>query len=172
MTPVAGPPSALPPPSAPPEIPACAAGRDDCDGDTSNGCETDLLTSAQHCGACDVACAQPGCVCENGVPALHCPEGTQDCDGDVANGCETAVASDSANCGVCGHACSADGAGVASVACEASKCVVTCTGAALALRGDCDGNPDNGCETLLWNDPDNCGKCGTTCAFCDEGFCF
>jgi hypothetical protein len=169
---VAGSPSALPPPPPePPTTPVCAAGRGDCDGDASNGCEADLMTSAQHCGDCAVACAQSDCACEDGVPVLQGPEGRQDCDGDAANGCETATDSDSANCGSCGHACSEDGANVASVACEASKCVVTCTGAALALRGDCDGNPDNGCETLLWNDRNNCGKCGNRCVFCDEGNC-
>lgn len=40
----------------------CTAGRRDCDGDPSNGCEVDTDTSREHCGACGrratVACVQ------------------------------------------------------------------------------------------------------------------
>jgi hypothetical protein len=45
---------------------ACAAGWGDCNGDPSNGCETDLTTTAAHCGACGHACAT---TCTNGVCA-------------------------------------------------------------------------------------------------------
>lgn len=56
----------------------CAPGRGDCDGDVTNGCETDLLVNGRHCGACgnqcDTAAGQP-CVsgfclmveCDGGV---------------------------------------------------------------------------------------------------------
>lgn len=44
---------------------ACEAGWADCDGSAASGCETDVATSAQHCGACGVACA-PGQVCVDG----------------------------------------------------------------------------------------------------------
>jgi hypothetical protein len=42
---------------------------------------------------------------------------------------------------------------------------------------DCDGNPDNACETVLANDAKNCGACGVRCAgangdsACFEGTC-
>ncbi|MEZ4394664.1 MAG: hypothetical protein R3A48_26625 [Polyangiales bacterium] len=35
----------------------CAAARGDCDGQSANGCEVDLGSSAAHCGACGRACA-------------------------------------------------------------------------------------------------------------------
>jgi hypothetical protein len=35
----------------------CNLGRGDCDFDPTNGCETDLTTSAKHCGQCGHACA-------------------------------------------------------------------------------------------------------------------
>lgn len=57
--------------------------------------------------------------------------------------------------------------------------VCTSSGCACAVGfGDCDGDPDNGCETDL-DDPDNCGTCGNVCAngecddlacACDTGF--
>ena len=53
-------------PPRPNTTPACAAGGcvttctgtfGDCDGSAVTGCESDLQTSAQHCGACNRACA-------------------------------------------------------------------------------------------------------------------
>ncbi len=43
---------------------ACVPTRGSCDGDPENGCETDLLTSDEHCGACGDRC--PG-GCVNGL---------------------------------------------------------------------------------------------------------
>lgn len=39
----------------------CNVGYGDCDGDASNGCETDLRVSNTHCGACGFGCEAPGC---------------------------------------------------------------------------------------------------------------
>jgi hypothetical protein len=43
---------------------------------------------------------------------------------------------------------------------------------------NCDGLAENGCETKLTNDPDNCGSCGNVCvdpdagaAMCSSGTC-
>lgn len=39
-------------------------------------------------------------------------------------------------------------------------------------RGDCDGNPANGCETDLFQDRNHCGACGARCErFCGGGGC-
>ncbi len=39
-------------------------------------------------------------------------------------------------------------------------------------RADCDRSDANGCETILRNDPDNCGGCGVICrGECRDGFC-
>lgn len=87
----------------------CTADFDDCDGDESNGCETDLAHDEVHCGACGVACpalphARPGCA--GGACSIGgCEGGYGDCDGQAANGCETDVASDPAHCGGCAEAC-------------------------------------------------------------------
>lgn len=47
----------------------CATGFGNCDGNVTNGCETDTRTSALHCGTCGTAC--PSGVCEAGVCLIH-----------------------------------------------------------------------------------------------------
>jgi polyhydroxybutyrate depolymerase len=49
----------------------CVAGRADCDGDASNGCEVELAASASHCGRCGNVCASP----------FACVEGECGCSG-------------------------------------------------------------------------------------------
>jgi hypothetical protein len=44
----------------------CAAGYANCDGDTSNGCETDRATDTANCGTCGHAC-MPGHACLDGT---------------------------------------------------------------------------------------------------------
>ncbi len=39
----------------------CVSGRADCNADGTDGCETELLGSAEHCGACDNPCGDAGC---------------------------------------------------------------------------------------------------------------
>lgn len=43
---------------------SCSAGTADCDGDSANGCETNLLTSSTNCGDCGTACAG---TCADGI---------------------------------------------------------------------------------------------------------
>ena len=44
----------------------CNGGFGDCDGNLLNGCETNLITSSAHCGACKTACAA-GTTCLGGI---------------------------------------------------------------------------------------------------------
>ncbi len=61
----------------------------------------------------------------------------------------------------------------ADATCEAGQCVIT---ACKSKYGDCDGEDENGCETLL-TEIDNCGECGVVCeienatATCSSGTC-
>jgi hypothetical protein len=48
------------------KISACAANWGNCDAVTSNGCETNLLTTKAHCGSCSIAC-NGNKQCNNGV---------------------------------------------------------------------------------------------------------
>jgi hypothetical protein len=47
-------------------IRTCQTGWGDCNGVVRDGCETDLNSTAMHCGQCRKACAQ-GTVCMNGT---------------------------------------------------------------------------------------------------------
>ncbi|MEZ4407922.1 MAG: hypothetical protein R3A52_15820 [Polyangiales bacterium] len=140
--------------------PRCADGFGDCDGNAANGCEVDLGSTPEHCGACGMVCAIANgtATCAMGRCGVGaCNAGWADCDGDPANGCETDTRSDGGNCGMCGRACMVAGG---SSACVGGVCSV---GACEAGRGDCDMNPANGCETNTAGDTMNCGACGRVC---------
>ncbi|HLK35557.1 MAG TPA: hypothetical protein VKU41_02310, partial [Polyangiaceae bacterium] len=134
-------------------IASCAPGYKDCDGNASNGCETDLTLPAS-CGDCNTTCsgATPLCAassCVSGCPAANptlCNGGT----------CVNTT-NDSHNCGTCGHACNLPNA---SSTCSSGACVIASCNAGFA---DCDNNAANGCETHTASDLSNCGTCGKTC---------
>jgi hypothetical protein len=71
---------------------ACNANFADVDGSTVNGCEVDLLTDANNCGAVGVKATLPHATasCVNGVVTLvSCDVGYYNADGIAGNGCET-----------------------------------------------------------------------------------
>lgn len=84
----------------------CSSGYDDCNGDTGDGCETELSTSVESCGACGRAClaVNATALCVEGACETLCDDGYADCDGAYLNGCETSLDSDR-SCGRCGFAC-------------------------------------------------------------------
>ena len=146
----------------------CAAGFADCDGDATNGCETTLATSTQHCGACGRACefANAGAACAAGSCVITmCNAGFGNCDGVTANGCEANTRSNIDHCGVCGNACPARPN--STPACATGTCVINCN----PTRGDCDHNEMNGCEVDTNSDLNNCTACGMVCRFCGAGVC-
>src|SRR5690606_12150199 len=109
----------------------CAGATGDCDGDPFNGCETDLDTSAEHCGACARACSDTGVaskLCNGGLCISGCLPGLGNCSTPAApaadNGCESNVSDDPLNCGGCGRRCSTDN--VSSVECSAGLCTSSC----------------------------------------------
>ncbi|MEZ4389605.1 MAG: discoidin domain-containing protein [Polyangiales bacterium] len=149
----------------------CDASFGDCDGNLSNGCETDTRTSVAHCGACGRACAaRPNSVasCAAGACAYTCAAGFADCDGNPSNGCEVDTRTSAANCGACRRACSVSNG---TAACVASACVVASCATGFA---NCDNNAANGCESTLAQDRANCGRCGNACPggqSCYAGLC-
>ena len=137
----------------------CEPGRGDCNGDPSDGCET-ALRSPLHCGACATACSAPAHAvsrCGDAGCAFSCEPGFGDCDGDPANGCEADLGA-VATCGRCDTPCLAPEG--TSARCEGGACQVRCA----AGRGDCDGDPANGCEAELAATPAHCGPGGSACA--------
>ncbi len=138
----------------------CPEGLGDCDGDSTNGCETQLLDNLEHCGACDHHCALPNANarCENGRCLIDaCHAGFADCDNNPSNGCEINLLDDKSNCGTCRVPCSLNNA---IEACVDGVCqIVQCT----AGFDDCDNDPTNGCEAALASTSAHCGACGVSC---------
>ena len=83
----------------------------DCDG--LPGCETNLETSTEHCGACGHACSSFGAdsvSCNAGSCDHFCTLGSADCVWPASpapdDGCETQLGTPG-NCSTCGHVCEA-----------------------------------------------------------------
>jgi hypothetical protein len=139
----------------------CPAGKADCDGNISNGCEVTLATDKNNCGACGNVCslAHATSTCTGGACAVSaCSTGFANCDGNAANGCEAATTTDPKNCGGCGKVCALANT---NPVCSAGACVATSCTAGFA---NCDGNTANGCETAITTDANNCGACGHVCS--------
>ncbi|MBI5526982.1 MAG: choice-of-anchor D domain-containing protein [Deltaproteobacteria bacterium] len=145
-------------------IQSCNIGFDNCDGNVTNGCETNLTLSAT-CGTCtnncDATCATGNCIagCASGSCVVQsCLGDWRDCDTQFANGCEADINSNVSNCGTCGFACTVNhGTGQ----CINKVCsIASCT----APWKDCSGGYGDGCETDTSSDTSNCGNCGTVCS--------
>jgi hypothetical protein len=141
-------------------IAACNAGYADCDRNPANGCEVNLNTDVNNCGACGHACSRNNATshCAGGACLVDsCAPGYGNCNLSPSDGCETNLLSDPNNCGACGHVC----AGAhATEACVNGLCVVA---ACDAGYGNGDNDASTGCETNLVSDPANCGACGNAC---------
>ena len=143
----------------------------DCDGLAINGCEVQLDSDPDNCGACDRACtyADATAICESGTCRMGtCDRGHGDCDASDTNGCE-ADFDDEPSCGGCGIVCGP--AAHADNLCSLGECDLRCDSG----WEDCDGSLGNGCETSVrTNDRNNCGGCGVTCSAaqcCESGSC-
>lgn len=150
------------------EVADCGVGHAECDGDTSDACETDTQSDPQNCGECGKDCGAD--LCSGGrCTKMECDPGSADCDSSPDNGCETNLA-DVDDCTMCGAVCS----GVhGTPGCDAEGCSIACAEG----FGDCDGRISTGCETPLGDDASNCGECGAVCenehgaTTCTEGAC-
>lgn len=154
---------------------ACSDGFADCDGEITNGCETDLRSSALNCGACRTACEVAngtGSCVMGACTVATCTDGFGDCNGTARDGCETDLRATAMHCGRCETGCA--------VPLHASA---RCTGAVCGLGecetgfANCDGDAVNGCEVDLRFTVANCGACGARCApsnaagVCTAGVC-
>jgi hypothetical protein len=151
----------------------CAPSTADCDGDVSNGCETDIGADATNCGACGTICSydNASAVCVGGSCALEsCSRDFEDCDQDLTNGCE-ANTNSLDHCGACDAVCDYQNA---TEQCGSGTCTFQgCEGD----FADCDGALANGCEVDTQSNLSNCGGCGQTCTYsnansaCNAGSC-
>jgi hypothetical protein len=157
--------------------PPCDSVLGDCDGDASNGCETNLASTTTHCGSCGNDCASllqnAGDIECSGGTCIYgsCQSGFDDCDGKIVNGCETDVTT-TTNCGSCGNDCTSLLQNAGDIECSGGTCVFE---SCITSHFDsCDGDLTNGCEANLKSDNDNCGTCGVSCdvdEFCNNGIC-
>jgi alpha-tubulin suppressor-like RCC1 family protein len=123
----------------------CTAPQADCDQKVSTGCETNVQTSAQHCGACGNACAA-GQVCSGGACKGSCDQGLIKCGASCAE-----IKSDVQNCNGCGRVCAAPANG--SAVCAASTCGSQCNNGYRSCPGDT-------CKA------ESAQACGASCAVC------
>ena len=153
----------------------CKAGFADCDMDAKNGCEVTLASDGKNCGACGTECMSVNhamAACTMGKCVVGgCDFGFADCNMNPADGCEAGLL-DVNNCGGCGKVCGAVAHGTPG--CGAGVCGV---GMCDALWGNCDNNPQNGCERDLSSDLMHCGACFKPCVIangmpgCIQGKC-
>jgi hypothetical protein len=141
----------------------CLPGFANCNGDLTDGCETNTTSSVSNCGTCGRSCpllgfATPQCV--NGQCAGNClPFQFADCNGQASDGCETPVSTNPNQCGNCTIVCSSTN--VATRVCTAGRCTPACSSG----YADCNsGSANDGCEANVANDVNNCGSCGTVCS--------
>ena len=153
--------------------PSCQSARD-CDGNKGNGCEVNVSNDPANCKTCGNACAlqHATSACSQEVCVItKCDSGWGNCDKNDATGCEINTnQGDKANCGTCGKVCNETHAGAT---CVGSTCQLACHPG----WGNCDLNPDNGCETDL-KTALNCNACNKPCnpanvatALCNNGAC-
>jgi hypothetical protein len=143
-------------------ITGCDAGYGNCNGNVDDGCETNILTTAGHCGGCGQACSAnhvPSPVCTGGQCTGACATGWSDCNNDKrTDGCEVDPNTNVNNCGGCGRTCSTNNI---TAACSGGACTGTCA----AGWGDCNSDKrTDGCEVNILTAPANCGACGQVCS--------
>ncbi len=90
-------------------------------------------------------------------PSNRCPPDTATCPSSQFF-CDVDLLTDMDNCGECGNRCPRAN----NYVCAGGRCMLSCGPEAVTSRLDCDGIPDNGCETSAFSN-DNCGSCGRVC---------
>ena len=154
--------------------PQCNPNTADCDGDPSDGCETNIVVDANNCGGCDISCSNSHMAtrtCDGACNGV-CQTGYDDCNGDKqGDGCETRIDNNVNSCGACGVQCSTN-----HVTARCSE--GNCDGACSANFADCnDDKQSDGCESDSRSDVNNCGACGVRCSSnhitraCNQGTC-
>jgi hypothetical protein len=137
----------------------CNSNWGNCDNQDANGCETNLLTTNNHCGSCNNDCAQ-NAHCSVGICA--CNTGYRNCDTSWSNGCEIDIVNDENNCGSCGNQCGQH------AWCNNRNCACD------PNWGNCVGGWTDGCETDLQTNDNHCSVCNNSCgqnAYCSSSNC-
>jgi hypothetical protein len=147
-----------------------AAGAADTSGGAGLGGIAGAGPEPEPCGGpCTLDHATAQCV-EDACAIDSCDQDFGDCNTSAADGCELPLQADLENCGECGRACAATH--VAALECTSGTCSSSCAaGFANCARGEL---PDDGCETPVLTDVENCGGCDNACPdsfACKAGLC-
>jgi hypothetical protein len=117
------------------------------------------------------------CRCSKRKQQQACLAACRACSGTTSRLCGTCasgyacidLATNAYNCGACGAVCESLPNAIAG--CVGGECYYTCQPG----YENCNGDPEDGCETNLLSDPNNCGGCGHACPesmpFCTNGVC-
>jgi len=121
------------------------------------------------CAPCALPHAQATCGQNGHCIVDSCVGDWADCDTIAMNGCEIDLAHDPKYCGDCNaEPCPRPQNGTAG--CSDKKCVI---GSCNPRYGDCDHDPDGGCEQEIWTDQ-QCLSCTVGCdagTHCMQGVC-
>lgn len=152
----------------------CLGNWTDCNSDAMDGCEANLSSDPDNCGACatddptaDCSDANGTPTCASGLCSIACEEGFDDCDDDARNnGCEAALNASVLHCGTCGNICTPNPGESAS--CDTSLSGDPCVSISCEAGTDCGGfQPCGACNDAVCNDRldsvVNCGGCGIAC---------
>jgi hypothetical protein len=132
----------------------CAAGYGDCDGDKTNGCETNLLTDKTHCGVCSTVCPTPSggtAVCNGGTCGGSCSSPYTLCNSSCVN-----YSNDVSNCGSCNNKCTGNPPN-STPTCGGGNCGFNCNSG----FGKCGSTTQ--CYDLATT-VNHCGTCSTNCS--------
>jgi len=148
--------------------PTCSAGQLVCAPASGNAFCANLQTDSANCGACGVACPNP-----TGSTQIQCVAGTcqTNCGGGYSSTSKVV-------CGASGGG--APDAGAPALYCadliashdNCGKCGNACGSTEVCRNGACDACPVAQCSNVCvdtQHDPANCGACGTTANYCENG---
>ncbi|MBI5536118.1 MAG: hypothetical protein HY898_25580 [Deltaproteobacteria bacterium] len=155
-----------------PKEAGCFPGTKPCNGTCVKTELVEYGCAQDTCTPCAMANAQPKCSNEKCVIDV-CVGRFKDCNGNPDDGCETPIDT-LENCKDCGTPCV-----LANTSAECSDGVNCKVAVCVSGWADCDGIANNGCETFISGDVNNCGACAHVCTpptvndtmKCDKGVC-
>jgi len=140
----------------------------DCNTSWTDGCESNLLESAENCGECGNSCGQ-NTACVSGQ--CDCADGYGNCDGAWSNGCETDL-NTPGNCGLCGLDCPTDEVCCGGTCANLAQDDLNCGGCGNSCPAGyicCDASCTNASTSI-----EHCGTCFNACVgnyTCTQGSC-